>query len=47
MRATMVTERARDLQAVLGLVAAGEEEAVTREDGVVAELVPAGQERTI
>ena len=40
MRTTTVAELARDMQAVLGLVSAGEEVEVTREDRVVARLVP-------
>ena len=40
MRTTDVADLARDLQTVLGLVAAGEEIEVTRDDRVVARLVP-------
>jgi len=40
MRTTTVTDLAKDLQTMLGLVAAGEEIEVTRENRVVARLVP-------
>ena len=40
MRTTTVTDLARDLQTMLGLVAAGEEVEVAREDRVVARLLP-------
>lgn len=40
MKTATVTDLASDLQAVLGLVAAGEEVAITRDDRVVAMLVP-------
>ncbi len=41
MRTTTVTDLAKDLQTMLGLVAAGEEIEVMRGDRVVARIIPA------